>query len=138
MQIVPDNDSIPEMNFARAIISFSIVLIIEWFDVGHAPNVGFVSGVYTEVAIKLGGDHFVLFHESVEHVFSVPVGWVRVTIVDDLIRCPVESVSAPFAVKEIEVESSLFDEREAAPCLAEINVSRVLSLGVNQFKKMRE
>ena len=77
--------------------------IIERFDVGHVPNVGFVSGVDTEVAIKLGGDHFVLFHESVEHVFSVPVGWVRMAVGDDVVRCPVESVSAPFAVKEIEV-----------------------------------
>ena len=57
---------------------------------------------------------------------------------DDLIRRTIEALSAPFAVEEIEIETSLVGEGERVPFVTEFEIDAELALGVDQFHKCDE
>ena len=106
--------------------------------IGHVPDAGFVSGVRAVGAVMLSNDHFVLLNEGIDPRNTIPVKGDRMAIRDDIIRLAVDANSAPFAIKEVEVESLLLDEGEAIPSLNERAIKIVLTLRIDEFHKAQE
>ena len=120
------------------LISRGSAELIEGVDIGHLPDAGFVEGIDAKVTLELCANHFRLLHETVDHRSSVPIGGVRVTVVDYLIGRAVEAFSSPFAVEEIEVEAALVGKGEPIPRLDERGIKTKLPLRVDEFEQIKE
>ena len=88
------------------------LLKVEGFEVGHLVEFGFIECVRSVRAIVLGNDHFAGFHHLVDTLSSVPVGGVRMAILNGEERVFFDRFTAPFLFAEKAVNLPLFGERQ--------------------------